>query len=118
MSIASSATRTVRSMSGNAITPAASAAPVVVNTSRMPSPSSNCPNGPCTPNSSSRPKPTTTGGSTSGEWNAASSSARPGKRVRATSSAAAIASGSPNRTTRAATPRLRRTASISSGVSS
>ena len=75
-SIASIARRTERTMIGKVITAQARLAPALVNASRTPNQSmQQRPTGPRTPNTSSSSQPVTTGGSTSGKWARAFSTA-------------------------------------------
>ena len=77
-------TRMERTMSGNAMTAVASAAPPAVKASWMPKvASSQLPIGPLRPNARRRKKPTSTGGSTSGRCAIASTTALPGNFGRA-----------------------------------
>src|SRR5215510_8033506 len=116
-STASSDSRMARTISGKAITAAARAAPFQVKMMVMPKVSySQPPIGPRRPNSTSRMKPTTTGGTTSGRCTSPSSRTRPGKRVRASSQATAMATGRLQATLQNATRRLSRIASSSRSV--
>ena len=75
--------RIARTISGSAITPLASAAPVQRKITLTPSPASNRPAGPCAPKASNSSQPLTTGGSTKGRCTAASSKILPANRPRA-----------------------------------
>ena len=88
------ATMIARAMSGNETTADAIAAATQVNTISTPRmPSSSPPTGPSRPSSSSRKRPTATGGRASGSDTTASIRMRPGTRRLTTSQLTASASG-------------------------
>ena len=102
---ASSTRRMARTWKGKVRMALASAAPVQRNTKRMPKWASRKPPSPArVPSSISSRKPVATGGSTSGRCTSPSSRVLPGKRPRASSSAAAKAKG---RLTATATEAMR-----------
>ena len=111
--------RIARTMSGNPMIAAANAAPVQRNANTMPNQlSSQAPIGPWRPNSTSKAKPTTTGGSTNGRCTTASSSVLPGNSNRARRYATPIATGRLKATLTSATLRLSRMMPSSSALRS
>src|SRR5882672_7542923 len=116
-SIVSNDSLIARTISGNPMMPAASAAPVQRKATTIPNHCSRIsPSGPRRPKRSSRKNPTTTGGSTSGRCTTASNRAFPGKLARARKYATATAKGRLTSTLQNATRRLSHRTSSSSGA--